>query len=226
MGLRRGVLWGMAVNEIRYATIVVAVLACAVEYRFMKEIKDVPKPETKWEKMYFQCMPFALLLLSLYLTVRTDAAHVFDCWKLVAVAALLWPVAYIDWKTNTIPNEWILQGIAVRGMIWICELLYQPADAAARIAADLLGCVILLCVCIMLRFFSRNGLGMGDVKLLSILPLFFGMINGFTAVIYSLLVVFVQSCYFLITKKKGKKDVIPMCPSILVGCVITILLKG
>ncbi len=216
----------MAVNVIRYATIIVAVLLCAVECRFMKKIKDVPKPESKREKLYFQCMPLVLVLLALYLVWRTDAERVFDCWKLVAVVALLWPVAFIDWKTNTIPNEWILQGVALRGLIWICELLYGPTDAAARIVADLLGCGILLCVCIMLRFFSRNGLGMGDVKLLSILPLFFGMLSGFTAVVYSLLVVFVQSCYFLITKKKGKKDVIPMCPAILAGCVITIFMKG
>lgn len=216
----------MVTSVMRYGTIIVAALMCAVEYQFMKKVADVPKPEARREKIYFGCMPVALGCIALYLILQMDTVHVFDCWKCVTMVAILWPVAFIDWKSNTIPNEWILQGIAVRGMIWICELLYRPADAAARIVADLLGCVILLGICIMLRFFSRNGLGMGDVKLLSILPLFFGMLSGFTAVIYSLLVVFVQSCYFLITKKKGKKDVIPMCPAILAGCLITILLKG
>lgn len=102
----------------------------------------------------------------------------------------------------------------MRGIILIPELCISPMDAVAQFLSELIGCGILLAFCLLVRIVSRKGLGMGDVKLFSILPLFLGALGGMRAMMYSMVIIFVQACFCLITKRKGKKDVLPFAPSI------------
>ena len=116
--------------------------------------------------------------------------------------------------------------LGLRGIIFLIEILQNPMDAAAQMIAELIGCGVLLAFSLLIRILSRKGLGMGDVKLFSILPLFLGALGGMRAVIYSMLIIFVQAVFCLITKRKGKKDVLPFAPAIAGGTWIIVILSG
>lgn len=211
---------------VRYSTLLIVILVSVVIYYTLKKWKTVPKIESKKAEWYFKLMPVVLLAAGLYLILMPAQLSVLAMWKRICILAILWPVAYIDLKEHLIPNVYLILALVMRGIILIPELCISPMDAVAQFLSELIGCGILLAFCLLVRIVSRKGLGMGDVKLFSILPLFLGALGGMRAMMYSMVIIFVQACFCLITKRKGKKDVLPFAPSIAGGVWIIVILSG
>ena len=96
-------------------------------------------------------------------------------------------------------------------MILLSEII---AAAALFIAA------VLCTLCI------KNSIGYGDIKLFIVMGLLLGLTGIWSAIFLSLIVSFVVSVYFLITKKKGRKDLIPFGPALVIGTYLSVCLSG
>lgn len=211
---------------IHYSTLLTVILACVWIYYEQKKNVDFPVIETKKGKYYFRLMPVALVAMLCYLIWHNKELSLFTLWKAGLVLALVWMIAYVDYKVQLIPNRYLLIALLARGILFLTELINGPAQAGIGILSELLGGAILLAFCFLLRILSRKGLGMGDVKLFAILPLFLGFWGGFRALIYAMIIIFIQSVLCLITKKKGKNDVIAFGPAIAGGVWIAVFISG
>lgn len=146
--------------------------------------------------------------------------------KLISMIALLLPAAYIDKQQHIIPNKIIAVGFLARMIIWIIEYLIKPDSFFNTLKSDVISCVVVLVFFLICSFVVKNGLGMGDVKLIGLLGIYHGLSGIFSQLFFSLLVAFILAVYLLIRKKKTGKDVIPFAPAMLIGSVIATILTG
>lgn len=75
-------------------------------------------------------------------------------------------------------------------------------------------------------FLVKNGVGMGDIKLILLMSLYLGIQGIFGVLFMSLIVIFFAGLYLMIIKKRSKREAIPFAPAILAGTVISILVNG
>jgi leader peptidase (prepilin peptidase)/N-methyltransferase len=84
--------------------------------------------------------------------------------------------------------------------------------------------VIALVVFVMgiaVNLITRNSIGLGDIKLFATVALFVDKERICDVIVYSIFVMGIISAIMLITKKKGRKDVVPFAPAILIAVVVT-----
>lgn len=146
--------------------------------------------------------------------------------KRFCVLSLLWPIGLIDYKTYKIPNPFIVYGLVCRGLILVAELFFEPDLVLGEFVSELIvaaavGVAAILCsVCI------RNSIGFGDIKLFLVMGLLLGADGTWSAIFVSLIIAFILTLFLLITKKKGKKDVVAFAPSAMIGTYISVILTG
>lgn len=205
---------------IRYALPIVAVGMFGIQQWIKKRTGDFPEAETKIEKGYLRGQSVFLIISALLLMFRYDGTQLFATWKMIVILGLLLVLAYMDYKVQLIPNEYIAAGLLLRIAIFLLEAVADFENAIVTIMFELIACMIMLILWLILRFISRKGVGMGDIKLLALLPLFLGIVGCFEATLYAMVLFFIQACYCILTRKKGKKDVLPFAPAILGGVMI------
>lgn len=189
--------------------------------------RDVVCIESKKEKLYFGALPVVLVILCIYISItKVVELTTIDMCNRMTMFALLWGIAFVDLRTNIIPNEFIVAALLTRCFAFVIQLFTSGYPSVRGITAELFVCLIVFCLCFIVRFLSRSGLGMGDIKLMTIMPLFYGPIGGLRALLYALIVIFVQSVFCLLTKRKGKKDVLAFGPAIAIGAWISVLIAG
>ena len=161
----------------------------------------------------------------LFLTMYQSNTVLFSLKRLLLLS-ILWAVGYIDFKTYKIPNRFIILGLIFRAGILIFELVFERELLINCLISEgiasgaLLIATLLCCLCI------KNSIGYGDIKLFVVMGLMLGLEGIWSAVFVSLLISFVVAVILLITRKKGKKDVIPFAPSIAIGTYISIIMTG
>ena len=73
-------------------------------------------------------------------------------------------------------------------------------------------------------FIIRNGIGMGDVKMLMLMGIFEGLYSVMTSIFFSLLISFFVAIIALIRKTKNRKDSLPFAPCVLIGTFLSMVL--
>lgn len=146
--------------------------------------------------------------------------------KRFLVLSVLWVSAYYDLKYFIIPNQIILFGICSRIVMWGFEFIFERNGLGYEVLEQIITAMVLVAVGILFSIISKNGLGMGDIKLFSIYGLFFGTIGSITSMFLSLLCSFFASIYFVVFKKANRKSLIPFGPCALLGTNIAIIIFG
>ncbi|BBF41453.1 leader peptidase [Lachnospiraceae bacterium KM106-2] len=163
---------------------------------------------------------FLLGILSL-LYYKHNTYHVV---KNLFIYTFLIPVAYTDYKKQIIPNKLVLTGLIAFAVTFLFDLvIYRPGlilEAKTSVFGLLLGGgVFLLC-----NVLSRNSVGMGDVKLFSVLGLIMGWTGVFNLLFFTILIAAVGGIFLLITRKKNKNALLPLGPFTLLGMTVSLLL--
>ena len=83
--------------------------------------------------------------------------------------------------------------------------------------------IFLLIALFALIAYKKEGMGLGDVKLMGVLGLFFGVKNIFQIFILSFFVGAIVSIVLLVSKAKKKDDYIPFGPFIVIGAFWTMI---
>ncbi len=150
----------------------------------------------------------------------------FDNIKLISLFIILCPAAYFDWDKHIIPNKLIAVALCLRILIFIFEIILNTTNAFMYCLGELVSAVVIFIIGFLCSLIIKGSVGMGDVKLMSVMALFLGATGIICAVFVSLLISFLYCIIVLITKKKHRKDIIPFAPSLLLGTYVSICLFG
>ncbi len=146
-----------------------------------------------------------------------------DLIKYLILTPMLLSVFVIDYKLQIIPNRLNLTMFEV-GLIFaflyglsnvaitINMLLGMLAGGGMFLAITLLGGLV----------YGKEAMGLGDVKLMGALGLYFGLANIIIISLVSFLIGAILSIILLITKIKKTDEYIPFGPFIVIGTLITI----
>lgn len=176
--------------------------------------------------IYSIMMLIFLIAASVYMEIHfTENSIIFNI-KRMTVLAIVWAAAYVDFTMYKIPNSLVISGLFYRAVILIAELIYENKGIISTFITELIAAAALLLAGFLCNLCIKNSVGMGDLKLLSIIGLLTGLKGIWGVVFTALLVSFVLIIFLLITKKKGRKDVIPFGPSIAIGAFLSIISSG
>lgn len=146
--------------------------------------------------------------------------------KRMVLLSVIWPIAYIDYKTLRIPNLFVIYGLACRVIILIFEILLGHSYVWQVLLSEAVAAGALLLAALLCALIIKNGIGFGDMKLFIVMGLMLGLEGIWGAVFLALVVSFFIAVYVLITKKKTRKDAIPFGPALVIGTYLSVCLSG
>ena len=184
--------------------------------------KDYPK---NFKPHYIHMLLIAIIyILLLYkFGLKPDFIQNLDLIKYMILTPMLFSVAVIDFKNSIIPNRLLLT-MAETGLL--LTFVYGISDI--NLAMDMLlgmvvGTVIFGILTLLGRLVSgKEAMGMGDVKLVAALGLFFEASNILAISIISFLLGAIISIILVLSKKRKIDDYIPFGPFIVIASYIAI----
>ena len=149
-----------------------------------------------------------------------------DLIKYIILTPMLLSVVVIDYKLQIIPNRLNLTMFEI-GLVFV--FLYGISNTAISInmlLGSLLGGGIFLLITLLGGlFYGKEAMGLGDVKLMGALGLYFGISNIIIIALLSFLIGAILSIILLITRIKKTDEYIPFGPFIVLGTFICIFVK-
>lgn len=146
-----------------------------------------------------------------------------DLIKYIILTPMLISVVIIDYKLQIIPNRLNLTMFEI-GLVF--TFFYGFTDAAISInmlLGMLAGGGIFLAITLLGGLvYGKEAMGLGDVKLMGALGLFFGLTNIIIVALLSFLIGAILSIMLITFKIKKIDEYIPFGPFIVIGALITI----
>lgn len=166
------------------------------------------------------------ILIAVFLPKFYPENSIWTDIRCVTLLSVIWPVAYIDFKTLRIPNLFVIYGLVCRIIILVFEIFLGNADVWRNLLSGAIAAAALLLSAIFCALLVKNGIGFGDMKLLALLGLMLGLDGIWSAMLFALLISFVVAVFVLVTRKKTRKDEIPFGPALVLGAYLSICLTG
>lgn len=160
------------------------------------------------------------------LTVLSARSGAGDDWQRTGVLFVyVWSIsaAYCDGKARKIPNSWILYGMAAWGALWLARGL-SKGDWTGGLADSLAGAIFGGSFFLLGSMIKKGGIGMGDVKLFTVLGLFCGWQRVLMLIAVSLAGAAVWAVSGILTGRLSRKDRLPIGPFAYAGLTAVILL--
>jgi leader peptidase (prepilin peptidase)/N-methyltransferase len=134
-------------------------------------------------------------------------------------------LAWIDFRQGIIP-DWLNLGIALLGIIRAASIGGWPFVAEAVVEAALVGVVIWLLRWIYFRLRNRQGLGLGDVKLLAASTLWIGIAGvPLQLLIAALTALAAALALHVAGTRMTRHTALPFGPFLAFGLMVAILLQ-
>lgn len=200
----------------------IALLLCGVSfYLFERDSNGFSK-----QMLIYSIIAILIVIgISASLTlIYENNGFVFNL-KRVCMLAVLWPIAYIDFKEYRIPNSFIIWGLVCRGLIIVPEL-FMEETFVSNLISEVIAAVILLGGAMICRLMIKDSIGAGDMKLFIVMGLLLGLDGTWGAIFMSLIISFFIAIFLMFTKKKSRKDNIPFGPAIVIGTYLSIFMTG
>lgn len=153
----------------------------------------------------------------------SDAA-IADLCRQIAAALTLQSAMIIDSKTRVIPNALILLSLGIGVLILTLEYILARDSFLMSFPMSIAGFICCIVLFYVLARLTKDGLGMGDVKLISCMGLLLGLSSTLVAVLLSLILCSAASVVLLLGKRKNKNDRIPFGPFLFAGYIFTWIL--
>ena len=147
---------------------------------------------------------------------------VMACFIYGSLFFLLLFCAFRDWKEGIIPNRYLIRGIAIRIFLLLHEVWLSGPDSLLQWLSKAGISILILLSGILIRKMTRDGIGMGDIKLLAMMFLYLTAAEWYQALVFSLFVGLIMA---IVTKMKSKEDrSIPFAPAVFAGMVLAVIL--
>ena len=130
--------------------------------------------------------------------------------------------AFVDMKAQIIPNELNFLGFLVGIVLTYVALVKDVTIGLDKIYGLLAGGgIFLLIALVAFVIYKKEGMGLGDVKLMGVLGLFFGLFNTIQIFILSFAIGAIVSVLLMLFKIKKSTDYMAFGPFIVIATVIT-----
>ena len=121
----------------------------------------------------------------------------------------------IDYNTLLIPNDVIIVGIILGSLIiWINPMV--------TVKEGLIGFFALGIGMAFISFISKENIGYGDAKLISIIGLILGWQIGLITILVAFTLSAIVGLFLLTFKIKGRKEMLPFAPFLLISFIVLI----
>ncbi len=144
--------------------------------------------------------------------------------KYIIVLLSLLSVMIIDRHTHLIPNKIVLSLLGAGAITLAIEFFVSRETFFASLLASVVGLMVLVVMFYTLGRFTRNGIGMGDIKLIGAMGWVIGLSSTMFAILFSLIVSCIVAIVLMFRKKKDKDDKIPFGPFMFFGYIILLSL--
>lgn len=161
----------------------------------------------------------ALMALS-YFFYSDSIVYAF---KLAVIFQWIVAIAIIDYHCYVIPNGLLLQGLGVSALFILLEVVSVNYSPMVTLKDYGIGLVVGGGVFLLSALVSRGSIGMGDVKMFSVLGLLMGTVGVFNLLFFTVFASAICSVVLLLRKKGDKKTLLPLGPFTYVGMLIVIL---
>ena len=148
------------------------------------------------------------------------AEKVIDCFMYGSLFIMLLFCAFRDWREGIIPNRYLIRGIEIRIFLLLPEVWLSGFDSILQLFNKAGISILILLSGILIRKMTRNGIGMGDIKLLAVMFLFLPAVVWMTSVMFASVIGLLIGIVF--GGEKGKRERIPFAPAIFAGTMIGI----
>ena len=146
-----------------------------------------------------------------------------DLIKYTILVPMLISVVVIDYKLQIIPNRLNLTMFEIGLIFTFIYGFFNTAISINMLLGMLAGGGIFLAITLLGGLiYGKEAMGLGDVKLMGALGLFFGLTNIIIIALLSFLIGAILSILLIVTKIKKMDEYIPFGPFIVIGALITI----
>ena len=189
-----------------------------------KVFKDKDEPLTK-KKLIILSAVSAVVLLGLAvlfpLTANPHEWDVFSMMRAVLVIVFSWFAAVIDQKFRVIPNKLTLCVLLVGMAVIAAEIILSSDTWQGVIMYALLGAAISGGIFLIANLVSKNGLGMGDVKLMALIGLYVGMERSLGIAMWTMVLAALTGGVLMMVKKAKLKTELALAPFFFLGAAVS-----
>lgn len=212
--------------EIIICNILIALIGVGIT-PYMKNLIEAFSNEEKitWKTIFKKTkfdIKLALLtpLVMIALFYRFGISFEFLIYSFVSVLLIM--DAFVDMKAQIIPNGLNFAGFIVGIILAYIALVVEPMSGVDMLLGMFAGAGIFLLIALFaLVAYKKEGMGLGDVKLMGMLGLFFGLYNTIQIFIISFAIGAVISIILLATKIKKSTDYMAFGPFIVIAAIFT-----
>lgn len=211
--------------------VIFALTGLAVSPFMTALIKRYSREEKIIDKDFFNDVKFdwkVALVTSLLIILLLYFFGVSEKFFLYSILSIILTMeAFVDIKAKILPNSLNFAGFLI-GIVYTYITCIRDIYAGLDLLLGMLtgAGVFLLIALFALIVYKREGMGLGDVKLMGMLGLFFGFTNIIQIFILSFFVAAVISIILLATKIKKTTDYIAFGPFIVIATVVTMIIPA
>lgn len=211
--------------------VIFALTGLAVSTFMTALIKRYSREEKIIDKDFFNDVRFdwkVALVTSLLIILLLYFFGVSEKFFLYSILSIILTMeAFVDIKAKILPNSLNFAGFLI-GIVYTYITCIRDIYAGLDLLLGMItgAGVFLLIALFALIVYRREGMGLGDVKLMGMLGLFFGFTNIIQIFILSFFVAAVISIILLATKIKKTTDYIAFGPFIVIATVVTMIIPA
>ena len=142
---------------------------------------------------------------------------------LIALVSIV-PIAWKDYKEHIIPNQYLLWVLRFGIPLFFVNLVVYNEYFISISVNKVLGLLVGGGIFLLAMLISPKGVGAGDVKLYAVIGFLLGSRAIFNVLLYALVLGAVCSIVLLISKKKTRKDELPLAPYTFIGLLLALCL--
>lgn len=166
--------------------------------------------------------------LGVFVSVYNVLKNTGDILNILRVLSGIIPVicaGCIDYREKRIPNIFPLV-LLVLGLVFLLVDFFVHREAFKSYAITyIVACLASFVLMSLAGFITGNGIGAGDIKLISSLGFLCGVNALIGAVLFGTIVCAAIATYLLITKKSDKKGSLPYGPFVAFGYLLTLIVN-
>ncbi len=144
--------------------------------------------------------------------------------RTVTAATSVFFIAFIDLKLMVIPNKAVLAMLIAVVIMLVTEAIVDFDTFYGEIIWSFIGVVVMGGIFLAVKLISKNGVGMGDVKLVSVLALYLDFSGIVGALFWAMALMIIVGIVLMLLKKAKLKTRLAMAPFVFFGIVLSNIL--
>lgn len=164
-----------------------------------------------------ECVCYFFLKKDIRVIVLLLLEEILICFGFIA--------AWSDVVRKIIPNQLILLMLGVWFLVMIPQMIVSWSKAKALLIQGVAGFGIAGAMMLFVYWFSKQGLGGGDVKFIAVSGCYLGLTRVLVAVLFGSIFAAGFGIIMIVTKKMKKTDSFPFVPYLYAGMLLVLFLS-